>query len=119
MTNNAAPHDGPDDKPLDPAVEAVRQRLARLLMVSIGIMMIGLLAVLGAIVYRINDRAPLVQADAQISLPQGALIVGEALDGERILLRLRNADGSQSIVIHSTADGGRIARFAIAVSPGD
>jgi hypothetical protein len=114
-TKPATPND--DDKPLDPAVEAVRRRLARLLAVSISIMMVGLLAVLGAIVYRLNDRAPASQPEAAMTLPRDARIIGEALDGDRILLRLQHPDGSQSIEIHSATDGRRITRFTIALEP--
>jgi hypothetical protein len=106
-----------EEKPLDPAVEAVRKRLARLLMVSIGIMMIGLFAVLGAIVYRLQDRAPAMQPDAAIMLPQGAAIISESLDGDRILLRLKLADGAEMMVIHSATDGALLGRLAVATMP--
>jgi hypothetical protein len=106
-----------DEKPLDPAVEAVRKRLARLLGVSITIMMVGLLAVLGAIVYRLQDRTPQMQADAAITLPQGATIIGEDLDGDRILLRLKLANGAEMLAIHSASDGALLGRLAIANLP--
>ena len=43
-----------DEKPLDPEMEKVRRKMVRLLAVSIGVMFIGLMAVLGAIVYKIH-----------------------------------------------------------------
>ena len=49
-----ADNNGDEDKPLDPMVENVRRRMMRLMVVSIGIMMIGLMAVLGSIVYKYN-----------------------------------------------------------------
>jgi hypothetical protein len=115
MSETTTPHN--DEKSLDPAVEAVRRRLARLLAVSIGIMMVGLFAVLGAIVYRLQDRAPAVQAEAAITVPQGATIIGEALDGDRIMLRLQMPDGSQMLVIHSAANGQIVSRFTIGAEP--
>ncbi|MEM1317529.1 MAG: hypothetical protein AAGF29_04630, partial [Pseudomonadota bacterium] len=54
MSNPADDH---DEEPLDPKVEAVRQKLVRLLLVSGGIMLLGFLAVFAAIVYKINDVA--------------------------------------------------------------
>ena len=44
-----------EEQPLDPAMERVRRKMIRLLAVSIGIMVIGLMAVLAAIVYKINQ----------------------------------------------------------------
>ena len=44
-----------DEQPLDPAMERVRRKMIRLLAVSIGIMVIGLMAVLAAIVYKISQ----------------------------------------------------------------
>src|SRR5690606_39955979 len=44
-----------DEKPLDPAVERVRRKMMRLMLVSIGIMMVGLMAVVGAIVYKLGS----------------------------------------------------------------
>ena len=43
------------EKPLDPAMERVRRRLARLMVVSIGVMLVGLMAVLAAVVYKSSD----------------------------------------------------------------
>ena len=43
-----------DEKPLDPAMENVRKKMVRLLAISLGVMMVGLMAVLGAIVYKIS-----------------------------------------------------------------
>ena len=44
-----------DEKPLDPEMEKVRRKMVRLLAVSIGIMFIGLMTVLGAIVYKFTS----------------------------------------------------------------
>jgi hypothetical protein len=44
-----------EEKPLDPDMEKVRRKMVRLLAVSIGIMFIGLMAVLGAIVYKFTQ----------------------------------------------------------------
>ncbi len=52
---NINPDIDAEEQPLDPAMERVRRKMIRLLAVSIGIMVIGLMAVLAAIVYKINQ----------------------------------------------------------------
>ena len=44
-----------DEAPLDPAAARLRRKLVRLLFVSGGIMMLGLIAVFAAIVYKLNE----------------------------------------------------------------
>lgn len=96
-----------DDEPeLDPAAERVRRKLARLLFGSLSVMLLGLLAVFGAILYRVsfaggNAAEPARQAEAfppetttgRIALPAGAEVLSTALDGDRALLHVRSARG--------------------------
>ena len=103
-----------DEKPLDPAVEAVRRRLARLMVVSIGIMMIGLLAVLGAIVYKASGPSQNAVTNGTFAIPAGMTVIDQSLDGDRIALRIKSADGAQTILIFSTVNGGVISSFPIA-----
>ncbi len=108
-----------DEKPLDPEMEKVRRKMVRLLAVSIGIMFIGLMAVLGAIVYKFT------QEDASGSPVAGQLAAGSSgwrrsramdarprlvvesvsLDGNRIGFFGRAADGSRRVIIHDIAVG--------------
>jgi hypothetical protein len=104
-----------DEKPLDPAIEAVRKRLARLMVVSIGIMMVGLLAVLGAIVYKaygIPTRS--TGMNGTLAIPSGMSVVDQSLDGDRIALRLRGADGAETIMLFSLTEGGVVGTWPIA-----
>ncbi|MGL4404866.1 MAG: hypothetical protein ACRCT6_03840 [Notoacmeibacter sp.] len=94
-----------DDKPLDPAIEAVRKRLARLMVVSIGIMMVGLLAVLGAIVYKTTGRTEVSTGSGTLAIPDGMTVVDHSLDGDRISLRLRGIDGRETIMLFSVNNG--------------
>ena len=49
----AAPHDDDEDeKPLDPAVENVRRKLVRFIVINLGILFVALMAVVLALVYR-------------------------------------------------------------------
>ncbi|WP_442880054.1 hypothetical protein [Aurantimonas sp. A2-1-M11] len=101
------------EQPLDPATERLRRKMVRLLVVSIGIMTIGLMAVLAAVVYRAaGTDAPLAGIEATIALPAGSEVLESSLDGEQALLRVRT--GSQvSLYLISLADGSVTARYAL------
>lgn len=58
------------EPPLDPAMERVRRKMIRLLIISIGIMVIGLIAVLSAVVYKINQTPDTAESEtAQSDIP--------------------------------------------------
>ncbi len=125
---------GDEEKPLDPMVENVRRKMMRLMIVSIGIMMIGLMAVLGAIVYKYNTSgissvetdAPVAQitkqvsgqksamlASGSISLPKGAIIETSDLAGSRILFKVKFIDGSIHLMVFDMGDASIIADFSV------
>ncbi|MAY29270.1 MAG: hypothetical protein CL627_08585 [Aurantimonas sp.] len=101
------------EKPLDPATERLRRKMVRLLVVSIGIMTIGLMAVLAAIVYRtMGGPGPLEGIETTIALPAGSEVLDSSLDGKQALLRVRN--GSEvSLYLVSLTDGSVTARYAL------
>lgn len=70
------------EPPLDPAMERVRRKMIRLLVISIGIMVIGLIAVLSAVVYKINQTPDTAESEtAQSDIPgqsPGANISGQS-----------------------------------------
>lgn len=91
-----------DDEPLDPAVEAIRVKMVRLLMVSGGIMMLGLMAVLAAIVYKITSSQPSgdvvpVASQATISLPAGHAVRATSVTRDGMFLTVELANGSTEI----------------------
>lgn len=111
-----------DEKPLDPEMEKVRRKMVRLLAVSIGIMFIGLMTVLGALVYkftRSDDSAATgaqvagsslsVPSDAPVegvaALPAGFAVESVTLDGARIGFYGRASDGSMRLIIHDISIG--------------
>lgn len=129
---------GDEEKPLDPMVENVRRKMMRLMIVSIGIMMIGLMAVLGAIVYKYNtggtssaeidaaatqepgqNPVPVLNqntrmlASGNIALPKGAVIETSSLAGSRILLKVKNSDGSIHLMVFDTGTASIIADFSV------
>jgi len=119
-----------DEKPLDPMVENVRRRMMRLMIISIGIMMIGLMAVLGAIVYKYNTGGEKIASSesmpvrsvtvsktvsnrGKIKLPEGAVIETTNLAGDRILLTVKFADGSTHLMVFDMITATVIADFAV------
>ncbi|MEC9343002.1 MAG: hypothetical protein VYD64_04060 [Pseudomonadota bacterium] len=124
-------HDDPrEDKPLDPAVERLRRKMVRLMVVSIGIMMVGLMAVLGAIVYKASGGGGAREANVSLSarssgapagpgiegrieLPAGSRIVSSALDGNNILLHVRSTDGEVRLLIYAVGEDRIIATVKV------
>ena len=111
-------------------VENVRRRMMRLMIISIGIMMIGLMAVLGAIVYKYNTAdigsSKVVELDKQknssksndltrgkIELPVGSSIKTTSLNGSRILLKVLFKDGSLHLMVFDMSSASIIADFEI------
>ena len=123
--------DDAQDKPLDPAVERVRRKLVRFMVVNLGLLFIALMAVAVAIVYRSGRKeeppaaavpelplpAPGLMTRGEIALPPGARIAGHALSGSRISLDVVLADGSRAILIYDTAAGRLIGRFDVTTAP--
>lgn len=107
-----------EDEPLDPAVEAIRVKMVRLLIVSGGIMMLGLMAVLISIVYKINQEevsAPtssLVQSEHVVKVPRGARILHAVESDGRLTLTLQLGDGSTRIQLHDL-QGALVAGYSV------
>jgi hypothetical protein len=105
----ATPSPDDDEKPLDPAVERVRRRLSRLMLIAGLTLGLGVFAVFGAILYKIMAPAnrpapPTVPADAAprtvaASLPAGARLVSTALDGDRMALTYEVDSGALVLVV--------------------
>lgn len=109
-----------EEKPLDPAVERVRKKMLRMMFVSVGVMLIGLMAVLGAIVYKLGKYGEKTEAVAassqplqipesagiigQIDIPDGAKILAATKDGQQILLTLQLANGQQQLWLYDIAN---------------
>lgn len=103
-----------EEEPLDPVMERVRKKMVRLLVISIGIMVIGLMAVLGAIVYKISQpknpetesarqdvipRKPAPAGEIVVDLPDGATILSTRFVESRLLVDVRLEDGGREFVI--------------------
>ena len=107
-----------EEELLDPVVEAIRVKMVRLLVVSGGIMMLGLMAVLISIVYKVNQievpkaKPVVASTNNEIRVPAGARVVQTSQASGRITLTLRLADGSTSIQVHD-ASGDLVASYAV------
>jgi hypothetical protein len=103
-TPDPSQHQG--EAPLDPAMERVRQKLRRLILVSGTTVLIGFAAVLFAVMYKIApDRSkpalpgsaePVAIADV---LPAGARIVSTALDGTLLAMTIEAAGATRIVVV--------------------
>lgn len=107
-----------EDKPLDPAVERVRRKMMRLMAISVGIMMVGLMAVLFAIVYKISARSeqPVNARDrfeTILELPKGARIASQSLSGDQLTLLVEHADGKQTIILFDTIKRDVVGRVQV------
>ena len=116
-----------EEKPLDPEMERVRQKMVRLLVVSIGIMILGVMAVLAGVVYKVMNPDTqteivagepfAVPADAPLevsaSLPDGFTVDDVALDGSRILFYGSRSDGSAAALVIDVSTGRTIAEISL------
>jgi hypothetical protein len=79
-----------DEKPLDPAQEAIVRKLKRMSLVSSLIMIGGFLVVFGVIAYRMSTgggNAP-NWIDATVPLPAGARVISTAASDGRLVVTI-------------------------------
>ncbi|MEM7463874.1 MAG: hypothetical protein AAF362_14470 [Pseudomonadota bacterium] len=118
-------NDDEEEAPLDPAMARVRKKMIRLLVISMSIMIIGLLSVFGAIIYKIgsngNDEEQVTAGGAQIEpgvdssleLPAGATIKSMSLDGLNVLLQLELPDGTRQLLVYGINDQRILATITV------
>jgi hypothetical protein len=100
-----------EDKPLDPAVERVRRRLSRLMLIAGLTLGLGIFAVFGAILYKIvsaggktdaawwpGDAVPTI-SKADMGLPADARLVSTAFDRNRLILTWEYSGGNSLVFI--------------------
>lgn len=109
-----------DDEPLDPKVEAIRQKMVRLLVVSGGIMMVGLVTVLVAIVYKLNEDSsagpagtPVVAGPSLLlKIPEGSTVTSSTVNQQGLVITLTDRNGAQSIRLYN-GEGAMLRTFEI------
>lgn len=110
--------DEQEEKPLDPVMENVRRKMIRLQLVSAGVMLVMLMVVLGAIVYkvtRLSDQdasqtaAVSVPSDAPrtaiAAMPDGFEVSDVALSGGQILFYGAVGGGDRKAIVFDIAAG--------------
>ncbi|MES0024390.1 MULTISPECIES: fimbrial protein [unclassified Mesorhizobium] len=122
----ARPAADEEEKPLDPEIEKVRGRLIRFMAINLGLLLLALMVVIAAIVYK-SRKAPPANPPlandipvppgeplaADIVLPVGAKVISQALSGNRISIDAELSDGSRTIFVYDIAERRIIGRFAI------
>jgi hypothetical protein len=118
--------DDQEEKPLDPALENVRRKMLRLQIVSIAIMVVSLMAVFGAIVYKTMRPAPKaagamsvgVPSDAPVTataaLPSGFTVQSVALSGNQVLFYGATAAGQRQAIVFDYGVGRIVATISLA-----
>ncbi|MFS8044350.1 hypothetical protein [Rhizobium sp. BR 314] len=113
---NLEPEDQ-EEKPLDPALEKVRRKMIRLQIVSAAVMVVSLMAVFGAVVYKTMKQPakPASQTSANIPsdapaavqalLPAGFTVQATALSGNQVLFYGTLASGQRQAIIFDYAIG--------------
>lgn len=117
---NAQPEFNDEEKPLDPATERVRRKLARVGAIFMGINIVALMAVLGAVVYKLGGygeedggqtggselgqhavaggAVPIEPGfDAMVDIPDDARLVSVSETGGRAVLHLQLSDGGAEV----------------------
>lgn len=98
--------DEQEDKPLDPAMEKVRRKMVLLQLISAGVMVVMLMAVLGTIVYKVTRPDPRAasQTAAGAGIPVGEKIKAVASLPPGFIVRSVSLSGGQ-LLIHGLANG--------------
>ena len=115
-----------DEKPLDPAMENVRRKMVRLMIVSGTVMVVSLMAVFGAIVYKAmrpaskNPVATGVPSDAPVSasvaLPAGFVVQSTSLAGNQMLFYGVTAAGQHQAIVFDYATGHVVATVSVSAN---
>jgi hypothetical protein len=110
QTFESAALNGEEEKPIDPAFLSVQRKLRRLMLIGGGTLGIGILAVFGAILYRIatidatpppapaNGVLPTLSLQA-LGLPADARLISTALDGNRLAMTYQTSEGTETVVV--------------------
>jgi len=122
-------NDDQEDKPLDPVMENVRRKMMRLQLISGSIMFLMFLAVLAAIVYKINTRdgkpeavatssGLSVPSDAPVKatavLPDGFAVSAVSQSGGQILFYGVMPGGARKALVFDIAAGRIVAEIDVA-----
>ncbi|CBI76836.1 conserved protein of unknown function [Bartonella clarridgeiae 73] len=120
----------PQDVPLDPAVERVRKKLMRLMIISISITLLLILAVFAGVIYKIIKPETMpqlphpVSSQSDISLtphytlsfPPKTQILSQSLSDQNIVLRLLTPKGQTKFMIYNYHTGALLSVFSVNIT---
>ncbi len=109
---NQIPPELMEEAPLDPAAERLRRKMVRLMGVSIGIMFIGVFAVLAVVIFRLGDLGRQDVVRAELAVPQGFAVTQSDTSAGRIALRGTDAQGQSRILLFDT-EGALVGDYLI------
>jgi hypothetical protein len=122
MTNPNFPDD--EDKPLDPAMEKIRRKMVRLLVISSSVIVLGLMAVLGSIVYKASKNSAaarqttlatgLIAPLQTITLPKDFALESTTIDGNRVWF-FGTAAGKHLLIVHDIGTGKTLTEINVVV----
>jgi len=118
MTNPNFPDD--EEKPLDPAMEKIRRKMVRLLVVSSSVIVLGLMAVLGSIVYKTNKNSAAtsltptgpIAASQTVALPKGFVLESTTIDGNRMWF-MGTTEGKHLVIVHDIGTGKTLTEITV------
>jgi hypothetical protein len=113
-----------EDKPLDPSVERVRRKLVRFVAINLGLLLVALMAVVAALVYKTGRSSPEPSVPSvarqegrmlagDIAIPAGSRLLSHSLSGDRVALDVQLADGSRMLFLYDLAERRMIGQFAV------
>ncbi|WP_412057296.1 hypothetical protein [Bartonella sp. DGB2] len=105
------------EQPLDPAVERVRRKLMRLMLLSLAITILLILIVLAAVIYKIMTPTPhkselLAPSQYMLPLKTGEKLISQSLSGSYLSLEVVNEKGKTEILIYNYQTNTLIARLS-------
>ncbi|MBY5754784.1 MULTISPECIES: hypothetical protein [Rhizobium] len=120
--------DDQEEKPLDPAMESVRRKMVRLQIVSGAIMFVSLMAVFGAVVYKVMNSEPKETASAvtasgvpsdaplvaTVSLPLGFKVQSTSFSAGQILFYGETVEGKNKALVYDLRTGRTVADVTVA-----
>jgi Family of unknown function (DUF6476) len=98
-------------------------RALKILVVVMGVMLVaGTVALVMAIASRLGHLSPSVPSAASptastVDLPVGARIVASEASGDRLVVRIAFANGSEELLVFNLASGARIATITLRAVP--
>jgi Family of unknown function (DUF6476) len=107
-----SPDTPPDDSQLTPEAKHHIGRARRSFGFSIGLMLIGFIAVAAAIVYRVNRDVPQAPELATITVPAGAEVVSVVPAGNQLYVTYR-VGSAQGVRVIDAATGAVIKQLDI------